>query len=106
MESFKQREEIQRAYLAQVMSGEQAGVALCIRTQHGADPNLVRAIGSKFAAIHDAYIRGILGCWSTPVASFWKRSLLFRIWGCSSIVWTRLFVADAAKPMDAIPARV
>jgi hypothetical protein len=51
VESFKQREEIQRAYLAQISSGDQAGVALCIRTRHGPDPSIVREAGVIFAGI-------------------------------------------------------
>jgi len=50
-ESFKQHGEVQRAYLAQVISGDQASVALCIKTRNGADPNLVREVGSIFASI-------------------------------------------------------
>ena len=50
-ESFKPRGEVQRAYLAQVISGDQVGVALCLKTRYGADPNLVREIGSIFASI-------------------------------------------------------
>lgn len=51
VESFKQWEEVQRAYLAQVISGDQVGVALCIKARQGADPNLVRKVGSIFASI-------------------------------------------------------
>lgn len=50
-ESFKQRGEVQRAYLAQVISGDQAGVVLCVRVRQGADPNLVQEVGSIFASI-------------------------------------------------------
>lgn len=50
-ESFKQRGEVQRAYLAQVISGDQAGVALCVKARYGADANLVREVGSIFASI-------------------------------------------------------
>lgn len=50
-ESFKQRVDIERAYLAQIsVKGEQS-VALCLKTRHGADPELVREIGVIFAAI-------------------------------------------------------
>lgn len=38
-ESFKQRGEVQRVYLARVISGDQVGIALCIKARHGADPN-------------------------------------------------------------------
>jgi hypothetical protein len=48
---FKQRVDVQRAYLAQISSGDQSGVALCLRTRHGPDPNLVREIGAIFATI-------------------------------------------------------
>lgn len=50
-ESFKLRGEVQRAYLARVISGDQAGVALCIKARDGADPSLVRQVGSVFASI-------------------------------------------------------
>jgi len=50
-ESFKQRGEVERAYLAQVVSGDQAGVALCMRVRHGADQNLVQEVGSIFASL-------------------------------------------------------
>ena len=50
-ESFKQHEEVQRVYLAQVVSGDQVGVALCMKARHGADRDLVREIGSIFASI-------------------------------------------------------
>jgi hypothetical protein len=39
------------AYLAQISSGDQSGVALCLKTDHGPDPNLVREIGAIFADI-------------------------------------------------------
>ncbi len=51
VESFKQGDEVQRAYLAQISSGEQSGVALCLKTRHGPDPNVVREVGSIFAGI-------------------------------------------------------
>jgi hypothetical protein len=51
LESFKQRAGVQHAYLAQISSGDQSGVALCLKTDHGPDPNLVREIGAIFAAI-------------------------------------------------------
>ncbi len=51
LESLKQRAGVQHAYLAQISSGGQSGVALCLKTDHGPDPNLVREIGAIFAAI-------------------------------------------------------
>ncbi len=51
VESFRQRVEVQRAYLAQISSGDQSGVALCLRTRHGPDPNLVREISAIFAKL-------------------------------------------------------
>jgi hypothetical protein len=51
IESFKRHSDVQRAYLAQVSSGRQQSVALCLKTGHGPDPNLVREIGAIFAAI-------------------------------------------------------
>ncbi len=51
VESFKQRDEVQRAYLAQISSGNQSGVALCLKTRHGPDPNIVREVGEIFAGL-------------------------------------------------------
>lgn len=51
VESFMQREDVQRAYLAQFISGDQIGVALCMTVRYGADAKLVREIGSIFASI-------------------------------------------------------
>ena len=51
VESFKQRDEVQRAYLAQISSGDQSGVALCLKTRHGPDPNVVKEVGAISAAI-------------------------------------------------------
>ena len=51
LESFKQNGDVQRAYLAQVNSGRQPSVALCLKTVHGQDQNLVREIGKVFAAV-------------------------------------------------------
>ena len=51
VESFKQRGGVQHAYLAQISSGDQLGVALCLKTDHGPDPNLIREIGGIFGGI-------------------------------------------------------
>lgn len=51
LESFKQCAGVLHAYLAQISSGDQLGVALCLKTAHGPDPNLVREIGAVFAGI-------------------------------------------------------
>jgi hypothetical protein len=51
VESFKQCADIERAYLAQISSGNQAGVALCLKTRHGQNPDLMREIGTIFSAI-------------------------------------------------------
>jgi len=51
VESFKERNDVERAYLAQISSGDQLGVALCLKARHGPDHSLVRAIGAIFAAI-------------------------------------------------------
>ncbi|MHB1530017.1 MAG: hypothetical protein ACYCXT_11435 [Acidiferrobacteraceae bacterium] len=40
-----------RSSPAQVISGDQPSVALCLKMRHGADPNLVREIGSIFSAL-------------------------------------------------------
>jgi hypothetical protein len=50
-ESFKLNSDVQRAYLVQIVSGGQPSVALCLKTGHGPDQNLVREIGAAFAAI-------------------------------------------------------
>jgi hypothetical protein len=50
-ECFKKRSDVQRAYLAQIISGDLSGVALCLKTQHGPDETLVREIGAVFAGI-------------------------------------------------------
>jgi type III secretion system (T3SS) SseB-like protein len=51
IESFNRHGDVRRAYLAQVSSGRQPNVALCLKTAHGPDQNLVREIGAIFAAI-------------------------------------------------------
>lgn len=51
VESFRNRDEVQRAYLAQISSDNQSGVALCLRTRHGPDPNIVREVGAIFARL-------------------------------------------------------
>jgi hypothetical protein len=51
VESFRRCDEVQRAYLAQISNGNQSGVALCLRTRHGPDPNTVREVGAIFAAL-------------------------------------------------------
>ena len=51
VESFKQRGDVLRAYLAQISSEGQPSVALCLKTRQGQDQNLVQEIGAIFAAI-------------------------------------------------------
>lgn len=51
VEYFKQCDEVQKAYLAQISSGDQSGVALCLKTRHGADLKIVREIGAVFAGL-------------------------------------------------------
>lgn len=51
VECFRRRDEVQCAYLAQINSGNQSGVALCLRTQRGPDPNIVREVGAIFARL-------------------------------------------------------
>ncbi len=51
VESFKHRDEVQRAYLAQISSDNQSGVALCLRTRHGPDLNILREVGAIFARL-------------------------------------------------------
>lgn len=54
-EMFAQHSGVQRAYLAQISSGGQHGVALCIKSGGGADLNLVQDIGVIFASIFGAH---------------------------------------------------
>lgn len=51
VESFKQHDAVQRAYLAQISSGNQSGVALCLKTRRGPDPTIVREVGAIFASL-------------------------------------------------------
>jgi len=51
VECLKGYRDLQRAYLAQVSSGGQPYVALCLRTGHGPDQSLLKEIGAIFAAI-------------------------------------------------------
>jgi hypothetical protein len=51
VESFRHRDEVQRAYLAQISSDNQSGVALCLRTRHGPDLNILREVGAIFARL-------------------------------------------------------
>jgi hypothetical protein len=51
VESFKGRDEVQRAYLAQITSGDQPGVALCLKTRQGPDSNIIRDVGAIFAGL-------------------------------------------------------
>jgi SseB protein C-terminal domain len=51
VECFKRHGDVQRAYLAQVSSGRQPSVALCLKSELSPDRNLVREVGAIFAAI-------------------------------------------------------
>jgi hypothetical protein len=51
VESFKQRDEVLGAYLAQVRLSDQSVVALCLKTRHGPDPNIVREVGAIFGGL-------------------------------------------------------
>lgn len=51
VEYFKRLDDVQRAYLAQISSDDQEGVALCLKTRHGPNPNIIRGIGAIFAGI-------------------------------------------------------
>jgi hypothetical protein len=51
VESFRQSDEVQRAYLVQISSDNQPGMALCLRTRHGPDPNIVREVGAIFGCL-------------------------------------------------------
>jgi hypothetical protein len=51
LEYFKQRVGIRDAYLAQISASDRSSVALCLKTDHGPDHDLVRDIGAIFAAI-------------------------------------------------------
>jgi hypothetical protein len=51
IEAFRQRADVQRAYLAHIINSDQSGVALCLKTeQNRPDLNLIKEVGSIFAA--------------------------------------------------------
>lgn len=51
VETFGHRDEVQRAYLAQISTANQSGVALCLKTRHGPDLNILRDVGAIFAGL-------------------------------------------------------
>jgi hypothetical protein len=54
-ELFMHEKAVQRAYLAQIRAGEQAGVALCIKAISGQERSLAQKVGAIFAAIFGAH---------------------------------------------------
>jgi len=56
IEFFKRDQSVRAAYLARTDFGEgsAAGVALCLRTQFGADKGMVDKIGAIFATVFNA----------------------------------------------------
>ncbi|MBV8209916.1 MAG: enhanced serine sensitivity protein SseB C-terminal domain-containing protein [Burkholderiaceae bacterium] len=42
---------VKRAYLAQISSGDQSSVALCVRVKEAPDQDLVREVAAVFASI-------------------------------------------------------
>lgn len=53
-EFLRRQGGVQRAYLAQVSTGDQVGVALCITHPAGPDRDLVRQVGRIFGAVFNA----------------------------------------------------
>jgi hypothetical protein len=54
-EFFERDKSVQRAYLAKITIGNQAGVALCLRSQFGPDRGLAEKIGAIFKTIFNAH---------------------------------------------------
>jgi hypothetical protein len=54
-EFFQRDKSVHRAYLAKVSLGEQSGVALCLKTQFGADRGLAEKIGAIFGMVFNAH---------------------------------------------------
>ncbi len=54
-EFFQRDKSVYRAYLAKVSLSEQGGVALCLKTQFGADRGLAEKIGGIFGMIFNAH---------------------------------------------------
>jgi hypothetical protein len=54
-EFFQHDKSVRRAYLAKVALGEQSSVALCLKTQFGADRGLAEKIGGIFGMIFNAH---------------------------------------------------
>ena len=51
LECFQRHTAIKRAYLVQISSGDQLGVALCLKKINGPDRALIKEIGDIFADI-------------------------------------------------------
>lgn len=54
-ELFQRDKSVHRAYLAKVSLGQQSGVALCLKTQFGADRGLAEKIGAIFGMVFNAH---------------------------------------------------
>jgi hypothetical protein len=54
IEFFHRDKNVHKAYLAKVNIGNQAGVALCLKTQFGPDRGLAEKIGTIFKTIFNA----------------------------------------------------
>jgi SseB protein C-terminal domain len=54
IEFFQRDKSVQRAYLTKVSLDGQIGVALCLRTQFGADRGVAEKIGAIFGTIFNA----------------------------------------------------
>jgi hypothetical protein len=55
VESFARHVGVRRAYLAQIRTGDNVGVALCISNVGGVDRSLAQDIGAAFASIFGAH---------------------------------------------------
>jgi SseB protein C-terminal domain len=54
-EFFQRDKSVHRAYLARTSLERQASVALCVRTQYGADKGLAEKIGAIFGMVFNAH---------------------------------------------------
>lgn len=55
IEFFQRDKSVHRAFLARIRFGEQSGIALCLKTQFGADKGLAEKIGAIFGMIFNAH---------------------------------------------------
>jgi hypothetical protein len=53
-EFFRRDKSVRKAYLAKISIGNQAGVALCLKSQFGPDRGLAEKVGAVFRTIFNA----------------------------------------------------